>query len=302
MRHLRITGLCMAAAFAIAAFTANSAFAGNPEFGQCYAKEGGKYADSNCQTKAKSGTGKFEWRKEAEVPNKGFTGEGGAGVLAGKYEVCEGGPNTERRRSGGCPEGEFSTLAVQVECTSEKAHGEITGKNTVGSVAVKFFGCKALGSIPCSNSAEPETVEVNTLKGNLGWINKSKKEVGVLLTPVLKHGAFASFNCGGANFLSTVVGVGSKTEGFAYGPPKGGGDGIISPITPVDQMSPTYTQEYTQSEEDENIPNKFEGKPLQVLESYLFNATEPQYTSEWSKSAEVVTNVNTGEEEGEIKA
>lgn len=296
MRHLRILGLCVAAVFAVFAIAASSAFAGGkPEFGQCYAKAGGKYADSNCQTKAKGKAGTYEWRKEAQVPNKGFTGEGGTGVLNADYVICE--PKAERKPT--CNAGEETeTLPIYVECTSEHARGLTTGSTTVGSVAVKFYGCKALGSIPCSNSTSPEEIEVNTLSGTLGYINKSKHEVGLDLNPVIKNGPFASFTCGA--ILSSVVGAGNKKEGTAYGG-KGGGDGIISPIEPINQMTSKLTQVYATTESDENIPNKFEGKPLQVLESYLYNAEEQQLSSQWSKAGEIVTNVNTGEEEGEIK-
>jgi hypothetical protein len=305
MRHLRMVGVCLVAVFAMTAIAATSASA-LPEFGQCYvqAKHEGKYANAGCTVKAKKVsekfTGGFEWRKQSEVAKKGFTGAGGAGILNGVYVICT---PSESVRKQNCNAGEGEEhLATSVECTSEKAAGIVNGSNTVGSVAVKFFGCKALGSTPCSNSSEPETIEVNTLKGKLGYINKLKKEVGIELNPVIKNGPFVSFNCGGSSFLGIVVGVGNKTEGFAY-LPNGGGDGIISPITPVNTMSPTYTQVYTTTAEDENIPNKFGGTaPLQVLESYLFNAEKPSFTSKWSKAGESVTNVNTGEEAGEIKA
>ena len=55
----------------------------------------------------------------------------------------------------------------------------------------------------------------------------------------------------------------------------------------------------------ENIPNKFEGKPLQVLESYAYSGENPLNSQLWSKAGEIITNVNTLEpagEEGEIKA
>ena len=67
-------------------------------------------------------------------------------------------------------------------------------------------------------------------------------------------------------------------------------------------MSDSFTQIYTTNEEDENIPNKFEGKPLQVLEAEIYNTNEPEYMSAWSKAGESITNVNTPEEEVEIKA
>ncbi len=283
MRHVRMLGLCLVAAFAIAAIAAVSASAATPEWGQCFEKTGGKYSDSNCQTKAKKGSGTFEWRKGPEVAHKKFTGEGGIGILNTLVrEETESGPT--------------EPIAVFVECKTETAHGEATGKSEVAHVIVKFFGCAGFGVIPCTNTGVEGEVEVEPLKGKLGYINKGKKEVGVVLNPQLKNGQFAQFICGG--FLVTKVGVGNKKE-KPYYPPKGGGDGIISPITPVNEMSATETQVYTANESDENIPNKFEGGKLQVLEALLHNGEE---FGLWGPAGEEIENVNTAEEPVEIKA
>ena len=139
--------------------------------------------------------------------------------------------------------------------------------------------------------------------GTLGYISKANKEVGVDLTPTKKKGSFAQFSCGA--FLGTVVGEAGKAGPHEGGPvykPKGGGDAIISPITPVNEMTKQFTQVYTTNEADENIPNKFEKGPLQVLESYTYNAEEPQLSWLWGKAGESITNVNTSNEAAEIKA
>jgi len=304
VRHVRILGLCLAAVFAVAALAAASASAGGPEWGQCYAKAGGKYADSNCTVKAKKGKGEYEWRKGTEVANKEFTGQASTGTLNATYIIC--GPNDERV-PGPCanPEEETKFGPIQVECVgkgelpAERDHGSTT-KNGVVNVSVIFRGCAVFGTIPCQNGEEGEIV-VNPLKGSLGYINKASKEVGLLLQPALKKGEFAKFNCNIG--LTTVVGMGNSKEGTAY-PGKGGNDGIISPIGPVDQMTHAFTQTYTVNAEEENIPSKFEGKPIDLLESYLYNTGEPQFSSKWSKAGETVTAVNVPAEEegGEIKA
>ncbi len=299
MRHVRMLGLCLVAVLAVAAVVATSASAKSPEWGQCYAKAKGKYADSNCQTKAKKGAGTFEWRKGTQVANTGFNGAGGTGILTSTFILCE---PAAKREPGTCAEKgqeEVKFGPITVECTSESSHGETTGKNGVKNIDVKFNGCVALGSIPCSNTTTEGEIVTNILKGELGYINKGSKEVGVDLNPNTKNGEFAKFSC--AIGLTTVVGVGNKKEGTAY-PGKGGGDGIISPITPVNQMTNEFTQTYVINEQEENIPNKFEGKPLQVLEAYLYNTSEPSASSKWSKSGETIVNVNTPNEEGEIKA
>jgi hypothetical protein len=120
--------LCLAAVFALAAF-AGSASAASPEFGQCVAKEGGKYEDSNCQTKAKGKTGKksFEWKKDSEVANKKFTGEGGAGVLSAFFDFCVRGNQHINPSCGGEENPEQHQGPILVECHSETNQGEASG-------------------------------------------------------------------------------------------------------------------------------------------------------------------------------
>jgi hypothetical protein len=309
MRHLRMVGLALVAVLATTALVATSASA-LPEFGQCYvqAKHEGKYANAGCTVKAKKVsekfTGEFEWRKETAVTeSKAFHGEGGAGILIGEYKICE--PIEKRAQK--CAEGEEEKVLLEkplsVECTKENNFGELSGTKEVKSVSVRFKGCKLLGAVPCSNTPAEGEIAVNPLKGKLGYIHKATKEVGIQLEPATKKGAFATFSCNlGETPLTTVVGVGNEKEGCAYPLPACGGDTIISPVTPINTMGTKLTQVYTVNEKFENVPNKFEGKPLDVLESYIFNATEPQRTTKWSKAGESITNVNTSESEQEIKA
>ena len=283
-----------------------------PEWGQCDAKTGGKYADSNCTTKAKKGAGRFEWKKGKSLKPVKFSGGnvGSGGVLSSKFRSClnateEGrvGPRTTRAKCkelGGTEQVEEGQLTI--ECEAEQNYGQTSGTKSLVNISVKFTGCKAFGSTPCSNGPIEGEIQVNALKGELGYINKAEKKVGVLLTPATKNGEFAKFICGG--ILGTVVGVGNSKEGAQYEPEKTGGyDGIISPITPVNRMTSEYTQVYTVNPEtQENIPSKFEGKHIDLLEDYLYNPTEPEFSSDWSRSGEEITNVNHPEEEGEIKA
>jgi hypothetical protein len=292
--------------FATAGVVATSASA-LPEWGQCYvqAKHEGKYANAGCTVKAKvvntKPTGEFEWRKGTEVANKHFHGEGATGVLDTTLIICTPGAKREPGSCASKGEGEEKLGPLSVECTHEQNFGETKGTKEVTNIAVRFEHCVVLGSTPCSNTPNEGEIQVNALKGALGYINKSKKEVGVLLEPVVKHGEFAKFSCGG--FLTTVVGVGNEKEGAAYSPEKTGGfDGIISPIIPVNTMTNAFTQTYTVNSADENIPSKFEGKHIELLEDYAFNPSEPSTSSKWSKAGEAITNVNTPAEEAEIKA
>lgn len=296
------------AVVALAAIAATTASAGLPEFGQCVEKAGGKYSNAGCTVKAKKGAGTWEWKKAAQVAKKGFTGEAGAGVLEGKYIFCTGEKGDQPRTGLPCkPEYPEETVlfekAIKVECESESNHGEISGSQEVSNISVTFKGCKLLGSAPCSNTVNEGEIHVSTLKGKIGFANKASEEVGLQLEPAKAHGDFASFTClNGA--IETVVGVGSKSEGCAYKETsKCGGDAVIGVQSPVNEMTSHYTQKFAINEEtQENVPNKLEKKPRASLESYVFNAEEPQFTSQWSKAGETITNITTSEEEGEVKA
>jgi hypothetical protein len=234
------------------------------------------------------------------------------------------------------PSGEerLFTQQFKVECANEVHSGEAVAPNLVKNVHVKFTGCALFGQTPCKSSGKAEgEIETLPLKGKLGYIKKAAHEVGVLLEPAKAKGAFAAFECGGA--IGIVVGVGNEKEGAEYAssgsrvcygtetPPKmepapactgveptpaeekhGGYDGIISPITPVNQMTSTYTQTYTEELEYpfRNLPSSFEGQHIDVLEDNLSIIPEPSHITDWSAAGEVVTVVNNPEEEGEIKA
>ena len=317
MRHVRMLGLCLVAVFAVAAIAATSASA-LPEWGQCYLKgAGGKYTDSNCQHKSsKKSPGEYEWRKNPEVPQaeKEFEGEnaGSGGVLAARFFFCNN-AETElpefRVTRQTCAEhkGEMVMTGNELtECEREEDHGEAAGTKEVKSVSVKFGGCKLFGSLPCSNGPNEGEIQVNPLKGSLGYISKSPKEVGVLLTPEQNKGEFARFNCGG--FYIIGVGAGNNKLGSFYltsgcygacpgATPEeekhGGYDGVISPITPINTMSTEFTQTFTiNSENDENIPSRFEGKHIDLLEAYLENAAHPGIGDGWGAAGEAITSVN----------
>jgi hypothetical protein len=334
-----MVGLSLVAVFAIAAVAATSASA--LEWGKCEAKAGGNYTGPNCGKTEKAkpkGTGTYEWLKASQVGEKRvaegksknvpFTGKsvGGGGLLTSGLRECEveGEPKTIRTTRKKCAEvgteervKESETL--NVECAAENSTGEASGTNSVANVHVTFTGCAAFGVFPCKTVGSKEgEILTTTLKGKLGWINKAAKEVGVLLEPAKKHGSFATFECQEELFVN--VGVGSKTTGAEYTnsgcsglcpgttpeeESKGGYDQILSPIVPVNKMTNTFEQKYTIESEYpfKNIPDHFEGKHLSALED-TFDVEFSGITgaSQWSGAGEVITNVNTPEEEGEIKA
>ncbi len=311
VRHVRMLGLCLVAAMTVAAVMATSALAAGPEWGKCEAKAKGKYKDANCTEKATKGSGTFEWVKGAKLKAVKFAGAnvGSGGVLNTELKFCEGPENIQEHRipKGKCEaEGGEITDALgentAIECSSEANTGETVGKNSIKNVQVVFHGCVLFGSVPCSNGPNEGEIRVNPLKGELGYISKSEHKVGVLLTPAKKNGEFAKFDCAG--ILDTVVGVGNKKEGAWYEPENHGGyDGIISPIEPVNVMTSTYTQVFSaNAETHQNIPSSFEGKHIDLLEDYTYNAEEPEnHTTMWSPADEEITNENTAAEPGEIK-
>lgn len=235
---------------------------------------------------------------------------GSGGVLVSSLRDCEiagGGsgkrlPRAKCTELGGTEQVTSPAESQRIECTSESNHGEIAGSKSLKNIDVTFKGCALFGAIPCSNSTETGEIIVNPLVGEIGYISKSEKTVGVKLTPAVKHGEFAKFNCGG--FLEIVVGAGNSKEGAFYEPEsKGGNDGIISPIAPVNKMTNEETQVYTVNPEtNENVPSKFEGKPIDLLETYLYNPETPETTTDWASAGEEITNTNVAEEVGEIKA
>ncbi|MGP0100939.1 MAG: hypothetical protein ACLPUT_04860 [Solirubrobacteraceae bacterium] len=337
MKRIRTVGLCLVAAFAFGALVASAAQAAGPEWGRCVSVKKGFYSDSNCQTRDESKgkpKGKFEWLpgaqadcvaqkagkyKEAKCETedivkgkpKGkyektgggkFTGKGGAGVLSAAMYECDVEEVEIRAPRADCEHYVVAIPHLSVECTSEAASGEATGTNQVTNVSVLFKGCKLGGSLPCNSAgAGAGEIHVNPLVGRLGYIEKTGAHVGVLLEPAAVGGKFAEIECEGTEEL-VVVGVGNATEGAYYTPEATGGyDGIISPITPINKMTPTFTQNYTVNANHENVPSHFEGEHIELLESYL-ESLETHGSLAWSPAGQEITNVNTVEGEAEIKA
>jgi hypothetical protein len=313
VRHVRMLGLCLVAALAVTAYAVSSASA-LPEWGKCEAKAGGKYEDANCTVKAKGKTGKhsYEWVKGKSLKPVPFSGHsvGSGGVLTSTLRDCLS-PSYEAERttrakckSEGFEEYSEEEAAAEVECEAENSSGQAVGQKSIADVHVTFTGCALFGTIPCKGEgAAAGEVKTNELKGFLGYINKAKHEVGVVLEPVQKHGHFAKFECGGIDEI--VVGVGNSKEGAQFEPEsKGGYDQIISPITPVNQSTSEYTQVYTIESEYPfaNIPNSLQGKHRSTLEAYTNALQQPNFSTDWGSAGEEITNVNTPTEAGEIKA
>jgi len=79
IQRIGILGLCLVSVLALGAFVASSSAWALPEFGKCVAKAEGKYTESNCATKAKTGQPHiFERVKANEITKVSFTASGGS--------------------------------------------------------------------------------------------------------------------------------------------------------------------------------------------------------------------------------
>ncbi len=307
MRHVRTLGLCLIAAFMMSAVASATASANLPEWGKCVKvpveingklKTKGKYVDANCTEK--TGTGEYEFLKGTSgTPNTAFTA-----VQTTEKALLE------------------TAIGIDVECNSTVATGSISGSKEVSGVSVTFEGCRLpLLSFTCESFFRNEfpnkyvynegEIVTRGLKGTLGYISgkgTATPSVGLSLIPEEKKGLFAEFVCGTENsgVGVLIVRVGAKEN-------KGGGDSIISPITPVNQMGTALTQTYSakkienpethelENEKGHSEPENFEGKGKDVLES---ETSDGFATLGWTQSAQIEnleTRLNSGEEL-EVKA
>jgi len=177
---------------------------------------------------------------------------------------------------------------VNIECKSHSGSGEV--ENAFGGGAALngfalYKGCEAAGKgLKCSSAGAAEAGEIKTepLKGEIGWINKSKNEAGTLFTAA--KGAsepLAVFNCGGAVGEAKVF------------------RGVIGKITsPLNTMSVTTTMEFAEGAELKNNPTSFEagGGPAGTffLETEFVNALPGQKLASNQQQSDVFTNKATG--------
>lgn len=193
MRHLRILGLALTAAFALAAIGTATASAALPEVLQCAKakKEGktylGHYSGKKCEASTYHAEGgqKYElepWNaagKGGQSKVKKFTGKSGIAFL----EIYHVGP---------------------VTCKKGADTGEFTGPKTVGNVNVTFTGCE-LDKASCSSGVTAGEIKTKTLKGTIGYFDEEFKKpvakaVGIDLSAQEAGGYLAEFSCALALF------------------------------------------------------------------------------------------------------
>jgi hypothetical protein len=303
-------GVCLVAACAIGVLTSASASAALPEWGRCV-----KLPATIKGKEKKAGKGKFG---NANCTEAGSEYE----FVKGTSELPGGTSFTAKQTS---EKAELETSqGIAVTCQSTEAEGSVSGTKEVEGVKVTFKGCElGLLNFACQNefeSAEEPFRYVYTegeiftrgLKGKLGYISgkeTSEPKVGLELEPEEKAGLFAEFQCGakerGFEGGPLIVRVGAKEK-------KGSGNSIISPISPVNTMGTTLTQNYEEKtvtnesgevEREKGIqePQNFEGGKQDALES---EASDGFGSLGWAHAGQVETletKLNSGEEM-EIKA
>jgi hypothetical protein len=197
MRRLISIGLCALAALALAVASAS---ASAPTWTECAkaAKSGklftGHYTGKTCtEGTAVEAGGKYELR-EGVGKGKPFKGKGGKAVLHVKTWLGD------------------ST----VECTSSTDSGTPKVPNLETGVAIHYKGCKGLARKTCTSGEHAGEIEIEDLKGELGYITEGPTPaVGLKLESEANPGAegeLASFSCEDLDVTLTggMIGVRSK--------------------------------------------------------------------------------------------
>ena len=145
----------------------------------------------------------------------------------------------------GVGEAELGTKVISIKCKSHSAIGEIKSAKG-GTVTSTYKGCEVAGKgISCQSGTKAGEIVTALLAEEIGWINKSKNEVGSDFKPASGE-TLAKFVCTG---VTKVVVYGS----------------VIGKITSkINEMS-TLTNAAFEESVGKNNPTKFEGAAEDVL-------------------------------------
>lgn len=265
---------------------APAAWAKLPEFGKCTATEsgtGGKYTDAACTVHAHSKHG---------VPQGGFEWH----PLTG--EVDEHPLSIEGALS-------FDTASgARIECKSAKSHdvAELVAPESTHTPLWALEECTAEGQ-ECHSSVSVNEFEITNedawfeepgepgqpapgWAGTLGFVKRAPApEVGIAYLVKNHERAYPPISCMGP--VETV---------WIGGDPKGTNT-FISTVTPLDQMTTSFTERLSESAPGIQSPTKLLDKGKAGLQAFRANHWEPvALTGVWHDAVEG------GEEELEIKA
>jgi hypothetical protein len=256
--RLKIMGLCLVAVFAMTALVSASASAAEPAYFQCtkltVKPYTGKYTDKKCS--------KLATEKEQSEGKKNKY-ELQEGILKGAAYKGKGGKAT------------LHTPAVEgeVTCKSFADVGKHGSPTTEEKVVSTFKTCESLKKKCLSPGQKAGTIVTKPLSGVLGYINKSKKEVGVALKAETGS-VLAEFTCEGLEIETT--------------------GSVIGTVSPVDVFTKTENQVFQVNGSGFQAVKNFEGGPNQELLSKI-NGSGPFPSGQQAEAA------NKGEEL-EIKA
>jgi hypothetical protein len=263
MKRIGIVGLCLIAAFAMSATAATTASAIElPYLLQC-AKvaeaKTGNWEDTKC-TKAKFGGEFIRVFTAAVNAEEGISCQKVAEKETGRYrdplcaekmipgEYVRTAPAHLLVRTGG-PVFFETANGKTMECKELTGKGEFTGSKTVGKLLTTFKGCKS-GLTACNSpKAGAEEIKTTELEGEIGYISKAGKTVGLDVWPSSRTKAekeknefkavFAEFECA-VLFKNVVRG------------------GVVGQLTPVNTMSKTPELTFTQEKGIQKL-TKLEG-------------------------------------------
>jgi hypothetical protein len=188
MRRIKIVGLCLVAAFALAAMTAGSASATAPEFGRCLKvtpKSLSNYNSAKCVQLASEGAG-----TEAEKLSKGNY-QWFPGVVKTKFTTAMKAATIATLETVG---------GTKITCTNETSTGEYLNTKEIGKMVAHFTGCE-VSKLKCESAGKPGEGVINTspLGGPIGFetivVPASKDHLANELHS--EAGNVAEFVCGG---------------------------------------------------------------------------------------------------------
>jgi hypothetical protein len=144
----------------------------------------------------------------------------------------------------------IETAGVKLTCTATTDTGEILGAKT-GKVMIRLMGCSGLGFTCTSPGAAEGEMVTSELTTTLGYINQSKREVGIALATSSASIPFDEFECDQLKFV---------VEGSVIGK--------ITPINKPVKSKSHFTFKFSQSKGVQK-PTKLEGEPKDILEGHI---------------------------------
>lgn len=262
MKHLDRVALCLLAVAMLILTVSGVAQASSLEWGKCATTEGGsggRYIDSGCTQKATKHKGEFtggyEWTQlegedESVEGTVQMSGEFSMETAAGKRVSCEtvrkptslylSGPN-----GAGVPRWQFSN------CSSE---GQECGTQFEGEGEINSIFEQEL-----ANEGEGWSSRLGYVSGKGG----TEPVVGMEYTPYERQRLLAPIVCAGP--IGTV---------WIGGAPKGPNT-LVSVISPVNHVTSTFEETFSQGAVGHNAPERFQGRRKAGLEAFLENRWEP---------------------------